>query len=325
MTEGVFNHRLIAFSPEILYAMPKGGGTMQAVKTGALIAQARKEKNLTQKDLAQTLHVSIQAVSKWERGLNFPDIALMEPLAELLELTVSELMAGERNAPAGEELVRSSLQLGKHLSGKARHWRRLFVSLALLVVCLGGFLGYRWVRENTQWLPQRESVIVPREIEESEMMISHLMGNDLIAIMDTVWADDFYGFTFQLELWQGEELLDTKGILSASGYSKDLGMRHGSLAFLMELDHQKNILSYSLMHGGAWANRVDYNLPDVTIQGWGRSVLSDPIQVDRETGTILACLSLDTGSGIRAIDVGNLEKPNVIEDQLAVVLRLVVE
>ena len=298
---------------------------MDAIKTGALIAQARKEKNLTQKDLAQSLHVSVQAVSKWERGLNFPDIALMEPLAELLALTVSELMAGERNAPAGEETVRASLQIGKRLSGKARHWRRLFIALALMVVCVTAFFGYRWVQDNTEWLPQRETVLIPREIDESEMMISHLMGNDLIAIMDTVWADDFCGFTFRLELWQGEELLDVQDILSASGYTKGLGIRRGSLAFLMELDHKENILHYSLIHGGASINRVEYHLPDVQIRGWGRGVLSDPVEVDRETGTILACLSLDTGSGVRSIDVGNREKPNVIEDQLAVVLRLVVE
>ena len=40
---------------------------MDAVKTGGLIAQARRERKLTQKDLAETLHVSTQAVSKWER------------------------------------------------------------------------------------------------------------------------------------------------------------------------------------------------------------------------------------------------------------------
>ena len=298
---------------------------MDAVKTGALIQEARTGKNMTQKDLAQALLVSVQAVSKWERGLNFPDIALMEPLAELLELTVSELMAGERNAPAGEELVRTSLQLGKGLSGKARRWRRLFIVLSLAVVCLGAFFGYRWIKENTEWLPQRETVLIPREIDESEMMLSHLMGNDLIAIIDTVWADDFYGFTFQLELWQGEELLDCQDILSASGYDKDLGMRHGTLAFLLELDHQENILSYSLMHGGAWVNQVEYQLPDVDIQGWGRGVVDRPINVDRNTGTILACLSLDTGSGIRTIATGNMEKPNLHEGALAVVLRLIVE
>lgn len=298
---------------------------MDAVKTGALIAETRKERDLTQKDLAQSLHVSVQAVSKWERGLNFPDIALLESLAELLGLTVSELLSGARNAPAGEELVRSSLQIGKQLSGKARHWRQLFVALAIIVVGLGGFFGYRWVRDNTQWLPQKETVIIPREIDESEIMVSYLMGTDLMAVMDTVWADDFYGFTFRLELWQGEELLDVQDILSASGYTKGLGMRHGSLAFLMELDHKENILHYSLMHGGASSNRVEYQLPDVKIQGWGRGVLSQPINVDRETGTVLACLSLDTGSGVRSVTTGNIEKPNLHEDQLAVVLRLVVE
>ena len=298
---------------------------MDAVKTGALIAETRKERDLTQKDLAQALHVSVQAVSKWERGLNFPDIALLELLAELLGLTVSELLSGARNAPAGEELVRSSLQIGKQLSGKARHWRQLFVALAIIVVGLGGFFGYRWVRDNTQWLPQKETVIVPREIDESEIMVSYLMGTDLMAVMDTVWADDFYGFTFRLELWQGEELLDVQDILSASGYTKGLGMRHGSLAFLMELDHKENILHYSLMHGGASSSRVEYQLPDVKIQGWGRGVLSQPINVDRETGTVLACLSLDTGSGVRSVTTGNIEKPNLHEDQLAVVLRLVVE
>lgn len=43
---------------------------MDAIKTGGLIAQRRKEKELTQKDLAETLHISTQAVSKWERGLS---------------------------------------------------------------------------------------------------------------------------------------------------------------------------------------------------------------------------------------------------------------
>lgn len=43
---------------------------MDALKTGGLIVQARKEKELTQKDLAERLHVSAQAVSKWERGLS---------------------------------------------------------------------------------------------------------------------------------------------------------------------------------------------------------------------------------------------------------------
>ena len=47
-----------------------GGEAMDAHKTGALIAQTRKERGLTQKELSQALHVSAQAVSKWERGVS---------------------------------------------------------------------------------------------------------------------------------------------------------------------------------------------------------------------------------------------------------------
>ena len=56
----------------------------QYEKTGALIASVRKEKGLTQKELAVTLHVSDTTVSKWERGIGFPDVSLVEPLAERL-------------------------------------------------------------------------------------------------------------------------------------------------------------------------------------------------------------------------------------------------
>ena len=63
---------------------------MDKTKTGALIAAARKEKNMTQKELAKALHVSDRAVSKWERGAGFPDVSLLEPLAEALDLQVMD-------------------------------------------------------------------------------------------------------------------------------------------------------------------------------------------------------------------------------------------
>lgn len=298
---------------------------MDAIKTGTLIAQARKEKNLTQKDLAQSLHVSVQAVSKWERGLNFPDIALMEPLAELLELTVSELMAGERDAQPGEELVRSSVRMGKRLSGKARHWRRLFLALALVVVCVTAFFGYGWVRDNTEWLPQRETVLIPQEIDESEFLIHKLMGNDIVSVMDTVWADDATGFSFRLELWEGDKLVDSQEILGGMGYTKGLGMRHNTLAYLLKLNSEEKVLTYSLYHAGALARSAEYQLPDMEIKGWGMGYLNETIEVDRETGVILACISLDTGEGIRAITTGNAAAPSVLEGAMAIVLRLVVE
>lgn len=72
------------------------GDAMDKEKTGALIGAVRKEKNMTQKELAALLHVSDRAVSKWERGAGFPDVSLLEPLAEALDLTVLDLLRGER-------------------------------------------------------------------------------------------------------------------------------------------------------------------------------------------------------------------------------------
>ena len=69
---------------------------IQNSRTGALIRQARTEKGLTQKHLAQRLHISDRTVSKWERGAGFPDLSLLEPLAEALGLTVTELLHGQR-------------------------------------------------------------------------------------------------------------------------------------------------------------------------------------------------------------------------------------
>lgn len=65
-------------------------------KTGSLIATIRKQQNRTQQDLANELGVSSAAVSKWERGIGFPDVSLVEPLATSLEITIAELFKGER-------------------------------------------------------------------------------------------------------------------------------------------------------------------------------------------------------------------------------------
>ena len=75
---------------------------MDSGKTGTLIAEARKAKGLTQRQLAETLHISDRTVSKWERGAGFPDVALLEPLADALGLTVWSLLRGEAEPPEAE-------------------------------------------------------------------------------------------------------------------------------------------------------------------------------------------------------------------------------
>ena len=79
---------------------------MDAHKFGAFVAGRRRERNMTQADLASKIQVTDKAVSRWERGLGFPDINIIEPLADALEVSVLELMKSERmaaNQVTGEE------------------------------------------------------------------------------------------------------------------------------------------------------------------------------------------------------------------------------
>ncbi len=69
---------------------------MDAKATGRFIAELRRQKGYTQKELAETLMVTDKAISRWETGKGFPDTALLKPLGDVLGVSVGELLAGQR-------------------------------------------------------------------------------------------------------------------------------------------------------------------------------------------------------------------------------------
>ena len=83
---------------------------MDYKKTGALIRALRREKGMTQQALAEQLHVSARAVSKWETGGGFADVSSLEALGRALDVGVGELLRGEReeNDTVGGNMKRSS-------------------------------------------------------------------------------------------------------------------------------------------------------------------------------------------------------------------------
>lgn len=124
---------------------------------GAFLVQLRKEKGLTQKELAEKLYVSDKAVSKWERGLSLPDISLLTPLAEILGVTVTELLRGERLGAESlpveqvEELVTGSLELSGTQRQQKRQDRRqrgllfaLSAVMTLVELLILWRLGFSW-------------------------------------------------------------------------------------------------------------------------------------------------------------------------------------
>ena len=98
---------------------------MDAQKTGMFIQNLRKEKNMTQVELAEKIHVSDKAVSRWETGKGFPDINSFEDIAAALDTSVSELLSGERFEeyvkPAEvEEITTGGLALARQFIEKKR-------------------------------------------------------------------------------------------------------------------------------------------------------------------------------------------------------------
>lgn len=70
---------------------------MDCKKVGELVYQLRKEKNMTQKQVADMMNISDKTISKWERGLGCPDISLLQELSDILEVNVSGILSGEIN------------------------------------------------------------------------------------------------------------------------------------------------------------------------------------------------------------------------------------
>lgn len=94
---------------------------------GVFLAERRKEKGFTQKELAERLFVSDKAVSKWERGLSLPDVSLLIPLAETLGVTVAELLEGrsldtdaELDAEQVDKLVKKAITPVRGQSGEEK-------------------------------------------------------------------------------------------------------------------------------------------------------------------------------------------------------------
>ena len=119
---------------------------MDMVKIGKFIAQCRKEKNLTQAQLAEKFGITDRAVSKWETGNSLPDASIMLDLCTLLSINVNELLKGERIAMENlkKESEANIIALKKENEVQTKkllklEWFLVGISLAgFLILCLAG-------------------------------------------------------------------------------------------------------------------------------------------------------------------------------------------
>ena len=104
---------------------------------GKFIQEIRKEKGLTQKELAELIGVSDKTISKWENGNSSPDTSMLMSLSEALEVTVNELLSAERIAPENysmkaEETIMTLMK--ENEAGKRTHLISQIIGVLLIVL-----------------------------------------------------------------------------------------------------------------------------------------------------------------------------------------------
>ena len=115
---------------------------MDNEKFGNFIKDLRKEKGLTQKGLGEKLNITDKAISKWERGLSFPDITMLNSLASFFEIDVSELLNGEKGIKEDidvEALIQEAIKNYKNIEEKRKEKIRKIknvVGISAFVICI---------------------------------------------------------------------------------------------------------------------------------------------------------------------------------------------
>lgn len=108
---------------------------MNQIQIGRFIAASRKTQGLTQRQLADKLGISDKTVSKWERGKGLPEVGLMLPLCASLDITVNDLLSGERVSDANyqKKAEKNMMDLMKE-NEENKRWMLLSVICAVITV-----------------------------------------------------------------------------------------------------------------------------------------------------------------------------------------------
>lgn len=109
---------------------------MDQIKIGAFIKELRKEKRLTQEQLAEKLNVSGRTVSRWETGTNMPDISLLTELAEFFDVSIPEIIDGERKSEnMNQEVKETADKMADYASAEKENIIKSVRNQSLLGVC----------------------------------------------------------------------------------------------------------------------------------------------------------------------------------------------
>ena len=122
---------------------------MDQMKIGKFIQNKRKEKNITQQELAEKLNITDRAISKWENGKCMPDVGIMQELCEILNITINDLFSGEvvNMKDTEKKLEENLLEMTRLKEEKDRQLLSLeiFIGVISSVIFVGSVLIVGWL------------------------------------------------------------------------------------------------------------------------------------------------------------------------------------
>lgn len=198
---------------------------MNVSSMGKFISELRKEKGMTQKDLAEKLSVTDKAVSKWETGRSAPDIALLISLSEILGVTVIEILNGEKIEKekfpeVGDEVIVETIKSDKR---KLKISVIVAVIIMLLLVMLSA-LSYPAYHFFTSVPIDNESEI----LKESERYAKHFdEEGENMEIVKSIKKGDYFFYILQsenhisLRVFERDKVFDDRIFLLGGTYCKE--------------------------------------------------------------------------------------------------------
>ena len=128
---------------------------MDLQKIGSFLKELRKEKELTQEQLAETLNVSRRTVSRWETGSNMPDLDLLMEMADLYQVELRELLNGERkNEPMNKELKETVMQVAEYSNAEKKRSTtivRVYFVVGIIALIINAIINMLET-EETFWI-----------------------------------------------------------------------------------------------------------------------------------------------------------------------------
>lgn len=192
---------------------------MDQEKIGKFILELRKDKKMTQQELADKIGVTDRAISKWENGRGMPDISLMKPLCEILDITLNELISGEKidKKEYQKKSDENILKTIKYTNKKTNFFKKFLICLisVFLILILMFIIDVRKMNQNEEvvfstWgfdyfpainLNDEEIEIAVRNylIEKGDNESKHYDGEKTfvsmrVFLLDEVTKDDHYNF-----------------------------------------------------------------------------------------------------------------------------------